>query len=315
MLGIANTSLAQAAMAMGWFLTFVVDCDSTDPIFFTDNNGGSMLASDHYTDNGLEQIILCPSDPTQAVQVEFIVFDLQTNPNPNNQDYLNIYDGNSTAELQWAGPPNSTRELLGGRHHHGILDNPSGCCLTFVMQQHGSPKFAPAQRVGQITLLTCKQPCSVSVAQIDLVSPAAFDGTPNSVGMCPDEPLTLSAAASVPNGFPISEVVLNWGDGDTEAIPFASASNAQHGYSDPGEYIVTAQVVDENLCTSVNFQPIQVLVSTIPIFNAQVTSPMCTGVPGFLNGYPVQSVSWTALPFPESDQSLCLTLGHSLSRS
>ena len=120
--------------------------------------------------------------------------------------------------------------------------------------------------------------------------------------MCPDEPLTLSAAASVPNGFPISEVVLNWGDGDTEAIPFALASNAQHSFTDPGEYIVTAQVVDENGCTSVNFQPIQVLVSTIPIFNAQVTSPMCTGVPGFLNGDPVQSVSWTALPpLAESD--------------
>ena len=44
---------------------------------------------------------------------------------------------------------------------------------------------------------------------------------------------------------------------------------------------MTAQVVDENSCTSVNLQPIQVLVSTIPIFNAQVTSPMCTGVPGF----------------------------------
>ena len=61
-----------------------------------------------YTDNGVAAIILCPSDPTQAVHVEFIVFDLQTNSNVNNQDYLNIYDGNSTADLQWAGPPNST---------------------------------------------------------------------------------------------------------------------------------------------------------------------------------------------------------------
>ena len=96
MLGIANTSLAQDAI-MGATPELHVDCDSTDPIFFTDNNGGSMLASDPYTDNVVEQIILCPSDPTQGVQVEFIVFDLQTNPNPNNQDYLNIYDGNSDA--------------------------------------------------------------------------------------------------------------------------------------------------------------------------------------------------------------------------
>ena len=296
MLGIANTSLAQAVM--GATPEFVVDCESTAPIFFTDNNGGSMLASDPYTDNGVEQIILCPSDPTQAVHVEFIVFDLQTNSNVNNQDYLNIYDGNSTADLQWAGQPNSTGNFWEGGTITASLNNPSGC-LTFVLDNNG---LANMTAEGWAAQLTCKPPCSVPLAEIDLVSPAAFDGNPNSVGMCPDEPLTLSAAASVPNGFPISEVVFNWGDGNTEAIPFASASNAQHSYTDPGEYIVTAQVVDENSCTSVNLQPIQVLVSTIPIFNAQVTSPMCTGVPGFLNGDPVQSVSWTALPpLAESD--------------
>jgi len=88
----------------------------------------------------------------------------------------------------------------------------------------------------------------------------------------------------------------------TESVPFADAGNAQHAYDEPGEYIVTAQVVDVNTCTSVNFQPLQVLVSTIPIFNAEVTSPICTDVPGVLNGNPVQSVSWTALPpLAESD--------------
>ena len=65
---------------------FVVDCDSTAAIFFTDNNGGSIcIGSLHRPTDG--QITLCPSDP-QAVQVEFIVFDLQTNPNPNNNDVL-----------------------------------------------------------------------------------------------------------------------------------------------------------------------------------------------------------------------------------
>ena len=36
--------------------------------------------------------------------------------------------------------------------------------------------------------------------------------------------------------------------------------------------------------------------STIPIFNTEVSTPLCEDAPGFLNGNPVQSVTWTALP-------------------
>jgi len=175
---------------MGTQAEFEVDCGSTDPIFFTDNNGGNADASFPYTDNGVEQITLCPSDPTQAVQVEFIVFDLQTNPNNNNQDYLIIYDANSTAVTPWAGFPNSTGDFWEGGTVTASDDNPTGC-LTFVLENNGSPNTSAE---GWAALLTCVPPCSVPEAQVDLVSPPAFPGDPASVGMCPGDDLTLSAA-------------------------------------------------------------------------------------------------------------------------
>ena len=36
---------------------------------------------------------ICPDNPGDAVSVSFVAFGLQTNPNPNNSDYLFIYDG------------------------------------------------------------------------------------------------------------------------------------------------------------------------------------------------------------------------------
>ena len=59
---------------------------------------------------------------------------------------------------------------------------------------------------------------------------------------------------------------------------------------------MTLVVQDINNCNSTNLLPHQVLVSTIPIFNTEVTTPLCEDAPGFLNGNPVQSITWTALP-------------------
>ena len=59
---------------------------------------------------------------------------------------------------------------------------------------------------------------------------------------------------------------------------------------------MTLVVQDINNCNSTNLLPHQVLVSTIPIFNAEISSPLCEDAPGFLNGDPVQSITWTALP-------------------
>ena len=49
-------------------------------------------------------ITLCPDVPGDAVQVNFLSFDLQTNANPNNNDVLYAYNGDNTgADLVGAG--------------------------------------------------------------------------------------------------------------------------------------------------------------------------------------------------------------------
>ena len=75
-----------------------------------------------------------------------------------------------------------------------------------------------------------------------------------------------------------------------------SGTNVVHSFDEPGEYIVNLSVVDDNGCVSLNLQPLQVLVSTIPLFNSVQSTPVCAGSPAFVDGNPVQSVTWTALP-------------------
>ena len=88
----------------------------------------------------------------------------------------------------------------------------------------------------------------------------------------------------------------NWDYDDGTIDVETSGGSVFHTFDEPGEYIVSLSVIDNNGCASLNVQPLQVLVSTIPIFNAVSTSPLCVGSPGFIDGNPVQSVTWTALP-------------------
>ena len=135
-------------------------------------------------------------------------------------------------------------------------------------------------------------------AGISLVSPAPFPDNPISVGVCPDETVTFDAGASVPGApeFPVDSLIWNWGDGTVETTAASDGFQLGHSYSEPGEYIVTLVVQDVNNCNSTNLLPHQVLVSTIPIFNTEISTPLCEDAPGFLNGNPVQSITWTALP-------------------
>ena len=90
---------ANATLCSG---VFIDDGDEGDP------NGGPYSNTD-YT------ITICPITPGDAISVTFTSFDLQTNPNPNNNDVLIITTGTpqqtrrsvpaqgtcSSARLQW----------------------------------------------------------------------------------------------------------------------------------------------------------------------------------------------------------------------
>ena len=270
--------------------TVTVDCDATELIYFTDDNSGGVDFQDPYSNNNFT-ITLCPSTPGDAVQVNFLAFDLQTNANPNNNDVLYAFNGDDTsADLVGAGTGNS----FVGVSITASIDNPTGC-VTFSLVVNNN---ATGGDQGWVAQVTCVTPCSYPEAGISLVSPEPFPDNEISVGVCPNELVTFDASASLPGApeFPVDSLIWNWGDGSVEITAVSDGWQQSHSFPEPGEYIVTLVVQDINNCNSTNLLPHQVLVSTIPIFNTDVTTPLCEDAPGYLNGNPVQSITWTALP-------------------
>ena len=267
-----------------------IQCDATETIYFTDDNSNGTDFQDPYSNQNYT-ITLCPDVPGDAVQVNFLSFDLQTNANPNNNDVLYAYNGDDTgADLVGAGTGNS----FNGVSITASIDNPSGC-VTFQFIVNNN---ATGGDQGWVAEVTCVTPCSYPEAGIELSSPESFPDNPISVGVCPDEIVTFDASGSVPGApeFPLDSLIWNWGDGSVEVTAASEGFQVSHSYPTPGEYIVTLVVQDINNCNSTNLLPHQVLVSTIPVFNTEISSPLCEDAPGFLNGDPVQSITWTALP-------------------
>ena len=275
---------------MGSGDVIVYECGTS--AVFTDDNSGSQDAQDPYSCTN-NTITFCPDVPGDAVQINFLGFDLQTNANPNNNDALYAYDGDNTgANLVGVGTGNS----FNGVSITASIDNPTGC-VTFQFVCNNN---ATGGDIGWAASISCVTPCSYPVSGLELVSPDPFPTNQEgsiSIGLCPDDVITFSAESAFgTDGFALQSLVWNWGDGDVEITDVSDGLIVPHSYSEPGEYIVTLTVVDENECNSTNLQPHQVLVSTLPIFNTEFTTPICAGSPGFLNGDPVQSITWTALP-------------------
>lgn len=122
-----------------------------------------------------------------------------------------------------------------------------------------------------------------------------------SVSICIGESLTFSGQGSAPQpGFQITDYIWNFDDGApivNQAVP--GVNTESHTFTEPGEYIVSLVVQDDNGCQSLNLLPVQVLVSTIPLFTG-LEDQIGTGVTCFgelitLEGT-YESVTWTALP-------------------
>ena len=101
---VVNTAQAQEGIVVpisGGDVT--IQCEATETIYFTDDNSGGTDFQDPYSNQNYT-ITLCPDVPGDAVQVNFLSFDLQTNANPNNNDVLYAYNGDNTgADLVGAG--------------------------------------------------------------------------------------------------------------------------------------------------------------------------------------------------------------------
>ncbi len=260
------------------------DVTTCGGVFIDDGGPGGLpyTAGNDYT------FTICPDNPGDVIQVEFVAFALYQSPNPNNSDYLFIYDGDDASAT---GLGSYTGNALQGLPVTGTINNTSGC-LTFVFQSNpnGSGTFP-----GWEANVSCTTPCATPTAASEITNPTP-PGIEQSVGVCLNAPVTFSDNGSFAEPtFNLQYWVWNFDDGSIDTL--TTPSDITHSFTEPGEYLVTLSVIDNNGCRSLNIDPLQVLVSTIPIFNTNFESPVCVGDgQSTIDGNPVQSITWTALP-------------------
>lgn len=244
--------------------------------------GGGPYTTTNYT------FTICPDNPDDVVQVDFFAFNLWTSPNPNNSDRLFIFDGPN------AGAPglgSYTGSQLQGLQVTATINNPSGC-LTFVFQANPNGNTG-GTFPGWEAAITCTTPCAPPTSSAVIQNPAP-DGPEQIIGACIGDPITFADNGSFAEpGFNIATYRWNFADG---VIDTTSGPQVTHIFDEPGEYIVTLTVIDDNGCSSLNLEPLQVLISTIPIFNIDHDLEICLGESATLDGSAVQSQTWTALP-------------------
>lgn len=242
--------------------------------------GGAAYSATSYT------FTICPDNPGDVIQVDFFAFSLWQSPNPNNSDRLFIFDGPNTGSPS-LGSYAGTQ--LQGLQVTGTINNPSGC-LTFLFQvnPNTSGDF-PGWEAG----ITCTTPCATPTAASEIIDPVP-DGPEQTVGTCIGEPVTFADNGSFAEpGFNIETYLWNFDDGSLDST---SGTQVTHAFDEPGEYIVTLTVFDDNGCASLNLEPLQVLVSTVPVFNTTFDTEICLGETATLDGTAIQSQTWTSLP-------------------
>lgn len=230
-------------------------CDGTT---ISDNGGGGPYTDGQYT------MTLCPDTPGDVIQLDFSAFSLQNPPGGNADDFLAIYDGDDTSAPSLG---SYTGNGLQGLQVTGTVNNTSGC-LTLVFNDLGS---ANDTSPGFEAAVTCTTPCDPPTAASAITSPTPDDPLVQSVGVCANTSVSFSGNGSfAASGFTLAQYIWNFDDGTT-----ATGTNVSHDFTEPGEYIVTLTVEDNNGCQSLNIIPLQVLVSTTPLFPGIFSQETC----------------------------------------
>jgi gliding motility-associated-like protein len=263
-----------------------------------DNVCGQLFRDDGGTGNysGAElEMTICPDTPGDFVSAYFVAFNIFETAIQGQSCQLAIFDGNSTAATSLG---SYTGNDLQGLTVWSTPNNTSGC-LTFVFTSPTNPgNFA-----GWEAEISCGTPCAPPTAAANFVASPAdildINNTPT-LQICTGESITVEDNGSFVDGFPIEQWVWDFGDGFVETLTNGNATT--HTFNDPGAYTVALMVAYDNgtdLCTSLNIDPLQVFVSTPPIFNTEIQSPICAGsatVDLALDGSPVISELWTDAP-------------------
>jgi gliding motility-associated-like protein len=265
---------------------------SQDPINFTAANNNTTVNTCNgfiidsggqggtgYGNNENVTITICPDTITSGNNDDFIniVFnffsldgtDTNPAPNANNQDYMNVYDGPSTAS-----------NFLGVYSGTGLANttiqatnlNPTGCItLQFVSNDQNA-----GGSWGYTASATCSTPCDSPVSGAEIVGGAAVDSILVCVGDLVDF-IEVGSIAQAP--FTLASYEWNFMDGTTAVG--AQGGTVQHAYSQPGHYVVNLFVTDDNAfttCLNANLNELNVFVATPPTFyNFPNDTSLCIG--------------------------------------
>jgi gliding motility-associated-like protein len=250
-----------------------------------DDGGGEAYDGDAF-------ITFCPETAGLAISLDFQGFNLNENFNANNSDVLNVYDG-----------PDLNAPLLGSFSGMqlqnvsiaGSVNNPSGCLTLELLDRGTQNGTSNAPNPGFQAIISCVNPCANPTSFISTIDPAIVTQG-NSITGCIGEPLTFSSnGSSAQTGFVISEYIWSFGNDEIET---GTSQQVQYTYDEPGLYFVSLSVIDNNDCISLENIPIQVLVSTNPLFNdiASINPSYCLGTDITLNAGIVEYPEWTSLP-------------------
>ena len=175
-----------------------------------------------YSNNETVVVTICPDTPGDIISIVFNLFQLSNaddNPAPNitNVDYMDVYDGNSTAA--------PTLGTYSGTDLQGVIImatalNTTGCItLRFRSNTTGTGMFTASA--------TCTTPCATPTAAGIIVGGETADSTRVCVGDLVDFSGIASSAAP---GFTLANYEWDFMDGST-----ATGATASHAFDTPGQ--------------------------------------------------------------------------------
>lgn len=227
-----------------------------------------------YGDNENFTITICPDQLGDGINLSWVVWNLDpTGPN-NNLDELSFWDGDNTSSTS-LGSYNTPPQ---GGVVQATSFNASGC-ITVRFRSNGSG-------VGNFAAtITCFTPC-------DRPTAVATMSEPGPALVCVGETVNFDGTGSFAAlGFDILDYEWNFDDGTT-----ATGNIASHSFSEPGEYVVQLNLLDDNDCVNSNVVDLQILVSTTPSFAGTVEDvETCLGATVDLTGV-ITPVTWTGIP-------------------
>ncbi len=228
---------------------------------WTDGGGvsGNYANSQNYT------VTFCPTNPGDAVRVDFLSFATQGSGGTCN-DFLDVWMANSNAG------PNADR-FCGTLSPFTIISTSPDGCLTFQFTSDGSTVAA-----GWNAIVSCVTGCTNPTASVA--------GSPI-VSICPataENPGSLTvnfdgSGSTAGSGWSLAGYDWDFGDGATATTGGATTS---HTYPGPGVYIATLIVRDNNTgifptgCPSTNSASRVIQVIPEPSFSGTTTSPVAT---------------------------------------